>query len=62
MNCPACTEHRTHTAEDWTHHPYKGHGYAPECGGWTHPELTEAAQRARELEQSVEAQRKAAAR
>ncbi len=39
MTCPACKEKRLHTPEDWKHHPYKGHGYTKECGGWTHPDL-----------------------
>ena len=38
-NCPACAERRLHTATEWRLHPLKGHGYAPECGGWTHESL-----------------------
>lgn len=38
MTCPACEEKRLHTPEDWSHHPYKGHGYTKEWG-WTHPDL-----------------------
>lgn len=37
--CPACAERRLHTAAEWRLHPLKGHGYAPECGGWTHESL-----------------------
>lgn len=37
--CPACKDKRLHTEADWKHHPYKGHGYAKEQGGWTHPDL-----------------------
>jgi hypothetical protein len=39
--CPACTEKRVHTAEDWEHHPYAGHGYQERLG-WTHRDLAGA--------------------
>ena len=39
--CPACAEKRMHTPDDWRHHPLKGHGFATECGGWTHESLKE---------------------
>ena len=46
--CEACREKRVHTAAEWTaHHEYARHGYS-EAGGWTHPALMHAAERAKE--------------
>ena len=39
--CPACTEKRVHTPEDWKLHPYAGHGYQERLG-WTHKDLANA--------------------
>ena len=40
VNCPACNENRLHTdAEREQYHPFAGHGFAREQGGWTHPDL-----------------------
>lgn len=36
--CPACSEKRVHTPEDWKNHPYAGHGFV-HGHGWTHPDL-----------------------
>jgi hypothetical protein len=49
MICPACTEKRVHTAEDWKHHPYAGHGYQERLG-WTHPDLESRGMASNDLE------------
>lgn len=43
-NCPACNDPRRprHTEADWTHHPYRGHGFAA-GQGWSHPDLDPSA-------------------
>jgi len=45
MNCPACAVKRLHSLEDWTLHPYAGHGYV-KGQGWTHPDLADETQAA----------------
>jgi hypothetical protein len=36
--CPACQKKRIHTAKDWKHHEFAGHGFQKESG-WSHPDL-----------------------